>query len=117
MEPRAWVMPTYAHRHNRGAGTGRHREMPKADSYIHGTEPAEQRRLAALNRMTNDAFVRFLNVGTGARVLEVGSGLGILAAAVASAGGRGRGVRGGEIAKQNAGGGQGPGRAHLGGGG
>ena len=59
--------------------------MPKADSYIHGTEPAEQRRLAVLNRMTNDAFVRFLNVGTGARVLEVGSGLGILAAAVASA--------------------------------
>ena len=39
--------------------------MPKADSYIHGTEPAEQRRLAVLNRMTNDAFVRFLNVGTG----------------------------------------------------
>jgi len=59
--------------------------MKKAASYIHGTEPAEQRRLAALNRMTNDAFVRFLNVGTGARVLEVGSGLGILAAAVASA--------------------------------
>src|SRR5438128_607044 len=60
-------------------------QMKRADSYIHGTEPAEQRRLAALNRMTNHAFVRFLNVGTGARVLEVGSGLGILAAAVASA--------------------------------
>ena len=54
-------------------------------SYIHGTEPGEQQRLAALNRMTNEAFVRFLEVAAGARVLEVGSGLGILAAEVASA--------------------------------
>ncbi|HEV3216313.1 MAG TPA: methyltransferase domain-containing protein [Vicinamibacterales bacterium] len=54
-------------------------------SYIHGTEPAEQQRLAALNRMTNAPFVRFLGVTRGARVLEVGSGLGILAADVASA--------------------------------
>jgi SAM-dependent methyltransferase len=55
------------------------------DSYIHGTQPSEQERLAALNRITNAAFVRFLNVVSGARVLEVGSGLGILAAEVASA--------------------------------
>jgi SAM-dependent methyltransferase len=54
-------------------------------AYIHGTEPGEQQRLAALNRMTNEAFVRFLRVVPGARVLEVGSGLGILAAEVASA--------------------------------
>src|SRR4249919_897271 len=55
------------------------------DTYIHGTEPSEQDRLAALNRMTNAAFIRFLDVPSGARVLEVGSGLGLLAVAVASA--------------------------------
>jgi SAM-dependent methyltransferase len=55
------------------------------DTYIHGTEPSEQDRLAALNRMTNAAFIQFLDVPSGARVLEVGSGLGLLAVAVASA--------------------------------
>jgi SAM-dependent methyltransferase len=55
------------------------------DTYIHGTEPDEQERLAALNRMTNAAFVGFLGVTPGARVLEVGSGLGLLAAATAAA--------------------------------
>ena len=55
------------------------------DTYIHGTEPDEQERLAALNRMTNAAFIRFLDVAPGARVLEVGSGLGLLAVEVASA--------------------------------
>jgi ubiquinone/menaquinone biosynthesis C-methylase UbiE len=52
-------------------------------SYIHGTEPAEQERLAILNRMTNAAFLEFLNVAPGQHVLEIGSGLGILACAVA----------------------------------
>jgi len=52
--------------------------------YIHGTEPREQRRLSELNRMTNRAFVAFLGVGPGERVLEVGSGLGLLAADVAA---------------------------------
>jgi len=53
-------------------------------TYIHGTEPSEQERLTALNRMTNHAFLEFLNIGPGARVLEVGSGLGLLAAEAAS---------------------------------
>jgi len=53
--------------------------------YIHGTEPSEQERLAGLNRMTNAAFIEFLNVAGNSRVLEVGSGLGILAADVAAA--------------------------------
>jgi ubiquinone/menaquinone biosynthesis C-methylase UbiE len=53
-------------------------------SYIHGTAPSEQDRLKALNRLTNQAFVEFLRVPHGARVLEVGSGLGILAADVAA---------------------------------
>jgi SAM-dependent methyltransferase len=55
------------------------------DIYIHGTEPSEQERLAGLNRMTNAAFIRFLDVAPRSRVLEVGSGLGILANEVASA--------------------------------
>jgi SAM-dependent methyltransferase len=54
-------------------------------AYIHGTEPSEQERLAGLNRMTNAAFIEFLNVAEGSRVLEVGSGLGILAGDVATA--------------------------------
>jgi ubiquinone/menaquinone biosynthesis C-methylase UbiE len=56
-----------------------------ADSYIHGTDPAEQQRLAALNRMTNRAFIDFLAVPANGRVLEVGSGLGLLASEVAGA--------------------------------
>jgi SAM-dependent methyltransferase len=54
------------------------------DIYIHGTEPSEQERLAGLNRMTNAAFIRFLDVPAGAHVLEVGSGLGLLAVEVAN---------------------------------
>jgi SAM-dependent methyltransferase len=53
--------------------------------YIHGTDPEEQTRLAQLNALTNRAFIDFLQVPRGSRVLEVGSGLGILAAAVADA--------------------------------
>ncbi len=59
-----------------------HETVP-ADTYIHGTEPSEQARLAALNRITNRAFVEFLAVEPGDRVLEVGSGLGLLAVEVA----------------------------------
>jgi SAM-dependent methyltransferase len=55
------------------------------DGYIHGTEPREQERLAGLNRLTNAAFVSFLKLEPGLHVLEVGSGLGILAADVAQA--------------------------------
>ena len=57
------------------------------DTYIHGTTPSEQERLTALNRMTNAPFLAFLQLAPGMRVLEVGSGLGILAAEVAAAGG------------------------------
>jgi ubiquinone/menaquinone biosynthesis C-methylase UbiE len=52
-------------------------------TYIHGTEPPEQERLAELNRLTNDTFLAFLDVPVHARVLEVGSGLGILAGEIA----------------------------------
>lgn len=53
--------------------------------YIHGTTPQEQGRLAALNRLTNQVFVEFLSITPGMRVLEVGSGLGLLASEVGAA--------------------------------
>lgn len=53
-------------------------------TYVHGTERSEQHRLAELNRLTNAAFIEFLQVKPGMKVLEVGSGLGLLAAAVAA---------------------------------
>lgn len=55
------------------------------ETYIHGTEPREQDRLATLNRLTNQRFLQFLSVRPSMHVLEVGSGLGILAASVAAA--------------------------------
>ena len=51
--------------------------------YIHGTAEEEQDRLRVLNALTNQAFVGFLDVPRGLRVLEVGSGLGFLARDVA----------------------------------
>lgn len=53
------------------------------DAYIHGTDPTEQKRLAELNRLTNPAFLDFLRLSPNDLVLEVGSGLGILASQVA----------------------------------
>ena len=62
----------------------------KPDSqYIHGTDKTEQERLVALNRLTNPAFVEFLEVRPDSAVLEVGSGLGILAGEVAARAPRG----------------------------
>src|SRR5437763_793736 len=37
-------------------------------AYIHGTERSEQDRLAALNRLTNSAFIQFLDISAGSRV-------------------------------------------------
>ncbi len=54
-------------------------------AYIHGTDASEQARLKLLNRLTNGPFVEFLRVQPKMQVLEVGSGLGILAAEVAVA--------------------------------
>ena len=53
------------------------------EKYIHGTEQNEQTRLAILNNMTNRSFLDFLKLGKKDRVLDVGSGLGILAAEMA----------------------------------
>jgi SAM-dependent methyltransferase len=51
--------------------------------YIHGTEPDEQERLAALNRLSNPDFIDFLKIEGNQKVLEIGSGLGILADQIA----------------------------------
>jgi ubiquinone/menaquinone biosynthesis C-methylase UbiE len=56
--------------------------MEKA-TYIHGTESAEQARLRLLNELTNRPFIEFLELEETSFVLEVGSGLGILAQEVA----------------------------------
>jgi cyclopropane fatty-acyl-phospholipid synthase-like methyltransferase len=47
-------------------------------AYIHGTSPDEQARLATLNDLTNEPFLRFLELGPSSSVLDVGCGLGIL---------------------------------------
>lgn len=52
-------------------------------TYIHGTDEAEQRRLAVLNELTNPSFMKFLDLGVTASILEVGSGLGLLAREIA----------------------------------
>ena len=47
--------------------------------YIHGTNAEEQSRLAELNYLTNASFLEFVEVKETDQVLELGSGLGILA--------------------------------------
>ena len=51
--------------------------------YIHGTHSEEQARLSLLNHLTNGSFIDFIEIKPGDSVLEVGSGLGILADSVA----------------------------------
>jgi SAM-dependent methyltransferase len=58
--------------------------VSRRETYIHGTAPDEQDRLRALNRFTNQPFLALLEVQPGSMVLEVGSGLGLLAADVAA---------------------------------
>jgi len=52
-------------------------------AYVHGTGREEQARLAALNELSNAAFLDFLELDETSAVLEVGSGLGILTRDVA----------------------------------
>lgn len=47
--------------------------------YIHGTHAEEQARLADLNYLTNASFLEYVEVKETDHVLELGSGLGILA--------------------------------------
>jgi ubiquinone/menaquinone biosynthesis C-methylase UbiE len=51
----------------------------KNSTYIHGTTEEEQFRLANLNALTNKSFMDFVEFRKTHRILELGSGLGILA--------------------------------------
>ncbi len=51
--------------------------------YLHGTSPRERRRLALLNELVNEGSLRELTVREGERILEMGSGLGQFARAMA----------------------------------
>lgn len=57
--------------------------MSKNHAYIHGVQPEEQDRLRLLNKLTNQLFLDFVEINNGDRVLELGSGLGIVANAMA----------------------------------
>jgi serine phosphatase RsbU (regulator of sigma subunit)/SAM-dependent methyltransferase len=56
------------------------------EEYLHGTKPHEQRRLTRLQGLLNASSLRQLAIDGGERVLDVGSGLGILSRAMARAG-------------------------------
>lgn len=58
--------------------------MTKESNYIHGTNNEEQSRLSLLNDITNSSFIDFMDITNGESILEVGSGLGILANSIAS---------------------------------
>jgi ubiquinone/menaquinone biosynthesis C-methylase UbiE len=58
--------------------------MTQESIYIHGMHPEEQTRLSLLNDLTNASFLGFMEIRPGDSVLEVGSGLGILANYVAT---------------------------------
>ena len=58
--------------------------MPSNQTYIHGAESSEQHRLVRLNSLTNQAFIKFINPQKDNVILEIGSGLGILASEIAN---------------------------------
>ena len=62
--------------------------MTAASRYVHGTHPEEQRRLAELNSLINQATLDALRPEKGERALDVGSGLGQLTRAIARATGQ-----------------------------
>lgn len=59
--------------------------MTPTSRYVHGTHPEEQRRLADLNALINRASLEALEPQPGERALDVGSGLGQFALALARA--------------------------------
>jgi SAM-dependent methyltransferase len=68
--------------------------------YVHGTSAEEQRRLTRLNELLNESSLAALAPRPGERVLDLGSGLGQLARAIAGAVGAGGGVVGVERSRE-----------------
>ncbi|MCI0567614.1 MAG: methyltransferase domain-containing protein [Acidobacteria bacterium] len=62
--------------------------MSSLSSYLHGTSPSEQNRLALLNRLVNRGSLAELDLKGGESVLELGSGLGHFAREMARQAGR-----------------------------
>jgi SAM-dependent methyltransferase len=62
--------------------------------YLHGTTPAEQERLSHLNELLNGLALREMKLESGARILDVGCGLGQLTRAMARQTGTGGAVIG-----------------------
>jgi len=56
--------------------------------YIHGSDPAERRRLARLNELLNERSLREMAPRPGERILDLGAGQGQLARAMARATGK-----------------------------
>jgi ubiquinone/menaquinone biosynthesis C-methylase UbiE len=69
-------------------------------SYIHGTSPDEQRRLALMNDLINRGSLRELALEAGVRVLDLGAGTGQLARAMARAAGPSGRVVGVEFSRE-----------------
>jgi SAM-dependent methyltransferase len=69
-------------------------ELPQASSYIHGTIPAEQRRLSRLNDLLNEASLLELSLRGGESIVDVGCGLAQFTRAMARAAGSGARVLG-----------------------
>jgi len=69
-------------------------EEERPGSYIHGSEPAEQRRLSRLNDLLNQASLNELKLRGGETILDVGSGIAQLTRAMARAAGNGARVIG-----------------------
>lgn len=51
-----------------------------SSSYIHGINPNEQQRLFILNEILNQRCIEKITINSGDRVLDVGSGLGLMTA-------------------------------------
>ena len=60
---------------------------PPVPDYLHGTAPAEQRRLSTLNRLLNRRSLERLALRGGERILDLGSGLAQMSRAMARAAG------------------------------
>jgi SAM-dependent methyltransferase len=65
------------------------RHNSKSSEYVHGTAPTEQRRLAKLNDILNEASLAEISFRGGERILDVGCGLAQLTRAMARGAGPG----------------------------